>query len=71
VLVSDEDRKLYVSIRFGLVLYGLRGKIAYILHGHKGIVTSLSAQKGIYRSILSLIGLGHTSCVAIGLSWHR
>jgi hypothetical protein len=40
------------------VLYGLRGKIAYILHGHKGIVTSLSAQKGIYRSILSLIGLG-------------
>ena len=40
------------------MLYGLRGKIAYILHGHKGIVTSLSAQKGIYRSILSLIGLG-------------
>ena len=49
------------------MLYGLRGKRAYILHGHKGIVTSLSAQKGIYRSILSLIGLGHTSCVAIGL----
>ena len=58
------DEELYLIV--WAVLSGVGGKIAYILFYSQRYRYIFIYLKGIYRSILSLIGLGHTSAIFKG-----